>query len=192
MEKKEKVTVFQPNVNSAWQKSLGLAGLGILVGALLFGSWNNPASTFAHKSESDHSQQAMDPPHFQKGGFADIAKRVTPAVVNITVSKQAAVPMSGMPFDPMKEFFGLPGTPGFSPRHKQAPMPERQGAGSGVIVSSDGYVLTNNHVVEGAKEITVTLPDKQEFSGTVIGLDPQTDLAVLKVEATGSSLCGMG
>jgi serine protease Do len=63
-------------------------------------------------------------------------------------------------------------------------MPDLQGAGSGVIVSSDGYVLTNNHVVEDAKKITVTLPDKREFSGTVVGLDPQTDLAVIKVEAT--------
>jgi serine protease Do len=128
--------------------------------------------------------QATDTPHLQKGGFADIAKRVTPAVVNITVSKQATVPMSGMPFDPMKEFFGLPGNPGIQPRQDQAPMPDLQGAGSGVIVSADGYVLTNNHVVEGAKEITVTLPDKREYPGTVVGLDPQTDLAVIKVEAT--------
>ncbi len=184
MEKKKNVTVSQWVWILAWRKSLGLAGMGILVGALLFGAWNNPAQTFAHKSESDNSLQTTDPPHFQKGGFADIAKRVTPAVVNITVSKQAAVPMSGMPLDPMKEFFGLPGTPGFSPRHKEAPMPNLQGAGSGVIVSSDGYVLTNNHVVEGAKEITVTLPDKRDFTGTVVGLDPKTDLAVLKVEAT--------
>lgn len=184
MEKKEKITVSQWDLSPAWQKSLGLAGMGILVGALLFGSWNNPAPTFAHKSESDQSLHATDPPHFQKGGFADIAKRVTPAVVNIIVSKQAAVPMSGMPFDPRKEFFGLPGTPGFSPRHKEPPRPNLQGAGSGVIVSSDGYVLTNNHVVEGAKEITVTLPDKRDFIGTVVGLDPKTDLAVLKVEAT--------
>ncbi len=184
MEKNGKEVAYQWDLGPAWQKSLGLAGMGILVGALLFGSWNNPETTFAHNAESHQGAQTIDPPHFQKGGFADIAKRVTPAVVNITVSKQAAVPMSGMPFDPMKEFFGMPGTPGNSPRHNQDPRPDLQGAGSGVIVSSDGYVLTNNHVVEGAKEITVTLPDKQEFSGTVIGLDPQTDLAVLKVEAT--------
>jgi serine protease Do len=184
MRKNEKEVAYQWDWSHAWQKSLGLAGMGILVGALLLGSWNNPVGTFAHNSESDHSMQTTDPPYFQKGGFADIAKQVTPAVVNITVSKQASVPMSGMPFDPMKEFFGLPGTPGFPPRHDQAPMPDLQGAGSGVIVSSDGYVLTNNHVVEGAKEITVTLPDKREFSGAVVGLDPQTDLAVIKVEAT--------
>lgn len=181
MQTNGKEMVSQWNWGRTWQRSLGLAGMGILVGALLFGAWNNPVQTFAHTSKSDHSLEATDPPHFQTGGFADIAKRVTPAVVNITVSKQAAVPMSGVPFDPMKEFFGSPGK---SPRHKQGPRPNLQGAGSGVIVSSDGYILTNNHVVEGAEEIRVTLPDKQEFQGRVVGLDPQTDLAVLKVEAT--------
>jgi serine protease Do len=184
MEKNGKAVVHQWDLSPAWQRSLGLAGMGILVGALLLGSWNNPVPTFAHKAESDHGMQTTDPPLLQKGGFADIAKRVTPAVVNITVSKQATVPMSGMPFDPMKEFFGLPGAPGLQPRQDQAPMPDLQGAGSGVIVSSDGYVLTNNHVVEGAREITVTLPDKREYPGTVVGLDPQTDLAVIKVGAT--------
>ena len=183
MEKIGKAVVFQWDLRPTWQKSLGLAGIGILAGALVFGSWNNPVPTFAHNSESDHGMQATDTPHLQKGGFADIAKRVTPAVVNITVSKQATVPMSGMPFDPMKEFFGLPGTPGIQPRQDQPPIPDLQGAGSGVIVSADGYVLTNNHVVEGAKEITVTFPDKREYPGTVVGLDPQTDLAVIKVEA---------
>jgi serine protease Do len=183
MEKNGKVAVSQWYLRPTWQKSLGLAGIGILVGVMLLGSWNNPVPTFAHKSESDHGIQRMDN-SLPKGGFADIAKRVTPAVVNITVSKQAAVPMSGMPFDPMKEFFGLPGTPGIQPRQDQVPMPDLQGAGSGVIVSADGYVLTNNHVVEGAKEITVTLPDKREYQGTVVGLDPQTDLAVIKVGAT--------
>ncbi len=166
-----------------WKKKFGLAGIGILAGALLFGSWNNPLPILAHDSEVSQGMQRTDPPHFQNGGFAAIAKRVTPAVVNITVSKQTAVPMSGMPFDPMEKFFGLPEAPGFQPRQDQGPMPELQGAGSGVIVSSDGYVLTNNHVVEDAKEITVTLPNKREFSGTVVGLDPQTDLAVIKVDA---------
>ncbi len=184
MEKNGKAVVYQWDLRQTWKKSLGLAGMGILVGALLFGAWNNPSPTFAHKSMPDHGLQTTDPPQFQKGGFADIAQRVTPAVVNITVSKQAAVPMSGLPFDPMREFFGLPGTPQFPPRHKEMPLPERQGAGSGVIVSTDGYVLTNNHVVEHAEEITVTLPDKREFQGTVVGLDPQTDLAVIKLQAS--------
>jgi serine protease Do len=184
MEKNGKEVAYQWDLNSAWQKSLGLAGMGVLVGGLLFGSWNNPVPSLAHETESEERLHAPDPANFQKGGFSDIAQKVTPAVVNITVSKQAAVPLSGLPFDPMKEFFGLPGKPGSPPRHDQDPGPEMQGAGSGVIVSADGYVLTNNHVVEGAKEITVTLPDNREFSGTVVGLDPQTDLAVIKVEAS--------
>ena len=183
MEKNGKSVAYQWDLSHAWQKGLGLVGMGILVGTLLFGSWNNPVTTFAHDKELNQQSQTTEPPNFQKGGFADIAKRVTPTVVNITVSKQPAVPMSGLPFDPMKEFFGTPGTPGFPPRHDQGPMPDLRGAGSGVIVSSDGYVLTNNHVVEDAKQITVTLPDKREFSGTVVGLDPQTDLAVIKLEA---------
>lgn len=184
MKQNEKESIAQWNLRPVWQKSLGLAGIGILVGALLFGSWNTPVPTLAHSAHANQSMSTTDPPYFQKGGFADIAQRVTPAVVNITVSKQAAVPMSGLPFDPMREFFGLPGTPQYPPRHKEMPLPERQGAGSGVIVSTDGYVLTNNHVVENAEEITVTLPDKREFQGTVVGLDPQTDLAVIKLEAS--------
>ncbi|MEO6202092.1 MAG: Do family serine endopeptidase, partial [Nitrospirales bacterium] len=75
----------------------------------------------------------------------------------------------------------MPGTPN---RRGGPPAPEGQGAGSGVIISSDGYVLTNDHVVDGATEITVTLPDNREFAGKVVGLDPQTDLAVVKVDAT--------
>jgi serine protease Do len=78
----------------------------------------------------------------------------------------------------------MPEMPGMPNRPGPSPGPEGHGAGSGVIVSSDGYVLTNDHVVEGAKEITVTLPDNREFSGKVVGLDPQTDLAVVKIDAT--------
>jgi len=184
MEKNKREAAYQWDLSSTWQRSLGLAGMGILVGALLFGSWNNLGPSFAHSAQSDHGVQATDPPHFKKGGFADIAKLVTPAVVNITVSKQAAVPMSGQPFNPMEKFFEWPGGSRFPGQSPNAPAPQEQGAGSGVIVSADGYVLTNNHVVEDAKEITVILPDKREFPGKVVGLDPQTDLAVIKVEAT--------
>jgi serine protease Do len=59
-----------------------------------------------------------------------------------------------------------------------------QGAGSGVIISRDGYIVTNNHVVEGANEVTVTLADKQEHTARTVGRDPKTDLAVLKIDAT--------
>ena len=61
-----------------------------------------------------------------------------------------------------------------------------QGSGSGVIISPDGYILTNNHVVDGAQEVTVTMADKQEYKARVIGRDDKTDLAVLKIAATGA------
>lgn len=184
MVKNRKALAYEWSIGQTWQKSLGLAGMGILVGALLFGVWNMPVKSFAHSAKSERSAQTTDPLNFQKGGFADIARYVTPAVVNITVSKQVAVPMSGMPFDPMSKFFEWPGGPGSQNRSPITPSPRAQGVGSGVIVSKDGYVLTNNHVVEDATVITVTLADKREFTGKVIGLDPQTDLAVIKVDAT--------
>lgn len=165
----------------------GLAGIGLLAGILMLGSWNMPFYSHAANSQPVASESVGSPPNMDKGGFADIAQAVTPAVVNITVRKEAPVPMSGSPSDPMREFFGIPGMPempGMPNRRGGPPAPEAQGAGSGVIISSDGFVLTNDHVVDGATEITVTLPDKREFTGKVVGLDPQTDLAVVKVDAT--------
>ena len=122
-------------------------------------------------------------------GFTEVAKAVTPAVVNITtvtaekVSDGRKIPDELR--DRMEEFFGGPGGPrGFrGPQGPGEPRGHRGGGqGSGVIVSPDGYVLTNNHVIEGAQEVTVTLPDKREFKGTIVGADPKTDLAVVKIE----------
>lgn len=168
-------------------RKAGLAGMGFLAGILLLGSWNMPFHSEAALSQPATSSSLESLPYVEKGGFADIAQAVTPAVVNITVRKEGPVPMSGMPSDPLREFFGIPGMPDIPKmpnRPGTPPGPEAQGAGSGVIVSSGGYVLTNDHVVEGAKEITVTLPDNREFTGKVVGLDPQTDLAVVKIDAT--------
>ncbi|TAJ23805.1 MAG: DegQ family serine endoprotease [Nitrospirae bacterium] len=117
-------------------------------------------------------------------GFTEVAKAVTPAVVNITAAR--TVRREGPdPRDQMEEFFGSP-FPG-RPRGPFAPGEPRDGhatgMGSGVVVSPDGYIVTNNHVVEGARELTVTLPDKREFTGRVVGTDPKSDLAVIKVDA---------
>lgn len=174
--------LFFSRVNT---RKAGLAGIGFLAGILMLGSWNMPFHSQAAISHPADPASVGSPPNMDKGGFADIAQAVTPAVVNITVRKEAPVPMSGMPSDPMREFFGLPGMPempGMPNRPNGPSAPEGQGAGSGVIISSDGYVLTNDHVVDGAKEIMVTLPDNREFTGKVIGLDPQTDLAVIKID----------
>ena len=125
------------------------------------------------------------------GSFADLAARLSPTVVNVKVVKVEKVgsfqafPQGEMPEGPFKDFFNrffeqMPNTPNM-PQNRQGPT--LHGAGSGVIISKDGYVLTNNHVIEGAKEITVTLADHQECKARIVGRDPKTDLAVLKIEA---------
>ena len=120
--------------------------------------------------------------------FAPVVKRVSPAVVRVDITGKAKeVEMGDMsPFDnPMlRRFFGdqLPNRRG-GPRMQQ--MPRERGLGSGVIVTQDGYILTNNHVVENADKVRITLDDGREFYAKVVGTDPKTDIAVVKVEATG-------
>lgn len=88
--------------------------------------------------------------------------------------------------DPFADFFGeFFGRGQGGNRRQQIQTPKRESAGSGVIISSDGYIVTNNHVAADADELTITLNDNREFSARVIGLDPDTDLALLKIDATG-------
>ncbi len=101
------------------------------------------------------------------GSFAPAAKKAAPAVVSINTSKAVRHPRSNDPW--FQFFFGDQGTQ------------EQAGLGSGVIISTDGYILTNNHVVEGADDIEVTLTDSRQAKAQVIGTDPETDLAVLKI-----------
>src|SRR3989442_906755 len=127
---------------------------------------------------SDSSSVAVTPPSGQAlPSFASLTAQASPAVVHIKV---VAVEKAVQP-DPFGEDAPFPG---FHP-----PFPpggfRRQGAGSGFIIRQDGVILTNNHVVEAAKEITVILADKREYSAKVIGRDPKTDLAVLKIEPEG-------
>src|SRR5712671_4518157 len=119
-----------------------------------------------------------------KMGFAPIVKEVLPSVVNISSSKVVRAPnefAQGMPDDPMfRQFFGKR----FG-RGPEVPKQRReQSLGSGVIVSPEGYILTNNHVVDGATDIKVTLSDKRELKAQIIGTDPKTDVAVLKLEGS--------
>ncbi|MDH7482228.1 MAG: trypsin-like peptidase domain-containing protein [Armatimonadota bacterium] len=113
----------------------------------------------------------------QKGlnPIADAAAKVAPAVVNIdTVSE---IRMSS----PIEEFFGFP-----------APKSQVRGQGSGVIIRKDGYILTNNHVVEGANKIVVRLADGRRFKGRIIGRDPRSDLAVIKIDANNLPVAVLG
>ena len=112
--------------------------------------------------------------------FTEIVDSASPAVVKILVEYESENPryqeqMEELP-EALRRFFDFRGGP---------PVPrERAGMGSGFIFSSDGYVVTNNHVVESARQVVVRLPDRQEFDAEVIGTDPRSDLAVLKVDAS--------
>ncbi len=111
--------------------------------------------------------------------FADLVERFSPAVVNIRVTKVERTALGGPGTEedtPLGQFFGR----FFGNGPQGQPVPQR-GAGSGFILSKDGYVVTNNHVVEGAREIVVTLADRDEYPATVVGRDPKTDLALLKI-----------
>jgi Do/DeqQ family serine protease len=120
--------------------------------------------------------------------YADLVSRVSPAVVTIR-STERARPAQQFPFmdDPtFREFF--------RDRLPQQPQPPRrvQGVGSGVIINPDGYILTNHHVVDGALEIRVELTDNRTFTAKLVGSDPPSDLAVLKIEAQNLPTVAMG
>jgi serine protease Do len=122
------------------------------------------------------------------GGFSPIVKMAGPSVVSITSTsvRKAADDNSDDPFS----LFG--GIPGFNFRNAPQMPRKQKAAGSGVIVSPDGFILTNNHVVDDATKVHVTLADKREFDAKVIGKDPKSDVAVIKVEATGLPAIAIG
>ena len=130
--------------------------------------------------------------------FVKVAEKVTPAVVNITSSKKEASGPSqgdieqffkGQPF-PFREFFGDKLPKRFERNGEDAPR--QFGMGSGVIVSGDGVILTNSHVVKDADEVKVTLSDKRTFIAKVKGADPESDIAVIKIEAQGLPTAKLG
>ena len=128
--------------------------------------------------------------------FTDLVDQVGPSVVNIrTIEKVTPRAGNGEMDEEMQEFFRrffgqpLPGAPRSGPRQNRPQQPQEEerprGVGSGFILTADGYVMTNAHVVEDASEVLVTLPDKREFKAKIVGADKRTDVAVVKIEATG-------
>ena len=126
--------------------------------------------------------------------FTDLVEQVGPSVVNIRTLEKTKAVASGNVDEQMLEFFRRFGIP-VPPNMPRTPRPDRgqpqpdeeqpRGVGSGFILTADGFVMTNAHVVEGADEVIVTLPDKREFKAKIIGTDKRSDVAVVKIEATG-------
>jgi serine protease Do len=165
-------------------KGAAFAGLFVLAAAGLTAAVDSalPGKSAINLKRDDG---AVNRGTIEAASFSGVVKRVAPSIVKVTVQirprRQAFEQGEGqMPFpglnDPaLRQFFG----------NRLQPVPEgpESGLGSGVIISSDGYIVTNNHVVDGAKEVSVSLSDGREFRARVIGRDPQTDVAVIKVDA---------
>ncbi len=124
-------------------------------------------------------------------GYADVVSKVTPAVVTIRVEAKASPRFTQLPQfpegSPFGDLFGQRGRGG-----RQMPAPIQRGLGSGVIVTSDGYILTNNHVIDNATRIDVELTDRRIVSGRLIGADPASDLAVVKIDEKGLPVLPFG
>ncbi len=167
-----------------WLKFGGLVALAFALGLLFAGLLDLPNRSSAQEQARGTATIAQVPaPSIPAArplqdlseSFAAVAQHVKPSVVYIRSQRteRASQQQQRVP----------PGMERFFPRFRQQPEIE-QGSGSGFVVSADGYILTNNHVVEGAEQVTVRLLDRREFKAKVIGSDPNTDVAVLKIDAS--------
>ncbi len=170
-----------------------LTGSAMVLGVL---GWSAPAMAQGLPSVTAPSVRGLP-------DFTDLVDLVGPSVVNIRTLERAPAAGAGggsAMDEQMLEFFrrfGIPVPPNMvprSPRQEPDPLGEAQprGVGSGFILSADGLIMTNAHVVEGADELIVTLPDKREFKAKLVGTDKRTDVAVVKIEASGLNAVRIG
>jgi len=163
---------------------LASAGRGAVIVALVaiagygIGLTHSPDAAVSAASPGAKPVDAPQSRGPDTASYAPIVDAVAPAVVTVRVEKRASVMRTQFPDDDLFRFFG---------RELQIPRqqrtPRQSGLGSGVITTADGYILTNNHVVEGADRVRVELVDRRTFDAKVVGTDPASDLAVLKVDA---------
>ena len=186
----------------AYAAPLAAFALVLSTGALIVGHRHVDAATAADNNIAPINNSSIDPLLALDQATEAVASRVTPAVVNIAVTSHAPEQPAeaqgegeGAGDNPFSQFFG----PGFGqqfghrmPGQGQGQRQIEHGIGSGVIISPDGYIVTNNHVVDGAVEVRVTLHDRRTFPAKVIGTDKLTDLAVVKIDAKDLPTIGWG
>lgn len=169
------------NNSSKWSRLpvLGLATAGLFLGAIPALRARNDAPQAAIVQTVSKTDPVVTTGKFG-ASFAPVVKQVLPGVVQVFSTGKAQPAPNEEDMDPLlRRFFGEQ-----FQSQRRAPAQRQQGVGSGVVVSDDGYILTNNHVVDGADSVKVRLTDGREFSAKVVGKDPKTDLAVLKVKAS--------
>ena len=166
---------------AAWTWAIVLVVAGIAAGLIISSRLNLTTIGGAARPPLKASPELNQ----MSGAVAGVAAYATPSVVNISTSKTVKVENPFYPFaqEPFfRRFFGIPFK---EPKYRKF---KEQSLGSGVIVSADGtdgYIITNNHVVAGAQDITVLLSNKNSYKGTVIGTDPRSDIAVVRIKASG-------
>ncbi len=168
----------------------GSAAAMILVGLGAFGMWAHPGRDLQQASTTQAvpvaASAAAAPRMLETGApfsFADLVERVSPAVVTVTVEEK----VTQQQFDPedlpapFRDFFNQFGGPGGRQFQQQQQPRKAVAMGSGFIIDKSGFIVTNNHVVDGATKITVKLPDNREYTAKLVGADAATDIALLKV-----------
>ena len=173
-------------MKTIWKNMLGaivIAAIssGVAIGAsTYYMSQNQATTTFSSGVENTFKQPyklaGYNAVAAENADFTYAAEKAVHSVVHIKATQNSKGSSGQQYVDPFEYFFGFGG------RSQRTPQP-RVGAGSGVIISTDGYIITNNHVIDGADELEVTLNDNRKFEAKVIGADPTTDIALLKIEA---------
>ncbi len=158
-----------------------IVGLCVVVVAFCAGTWveaNASSPLAAVSGQSSQGNQPID--------LTYAAEKAIPAVVHVRYLKNSKIETVDVQSNPFGDFFDPFGFFGQRDRggtqKRQVETPKKEAAGSGVIISDDGYIVTNNHVVEGADELTITLNDNREFSARIVGTDKTTDLALIKID----------
>ncbi len=153
--------------------------LSAIGGAAITKHGSDSSETFetSEPAKSSRAYMASTPPN-----FVEVAERTIDGVVNIRTEKAVRMSQERF-FDPFEFFFGIPSQrdPRQEGRSRQE-APKQVGIGSGVIISRDGYIVTNNHVIDGADDVYVTTNSNEEYKAKVVGTDPFTDLALIKIE----------